>query len=202
VPLTASSRKHGQRIPDGLFELMVGMGRISFHIKNLAIRMLHRVCCLYPRDDGEPSENFTTPPGGVTGNDSPMISASLIPNAGRGCFADRDYQSGEVVCEYTGTVLTTIDVLRTKDWRYMMDLGRDHAGRRVWVDARVHLGVKARFINHHFDASKWNLNSQSVPAEKKCILTASQFIRKGEELYFDYGPRHWHCFDRMPAPRS
>lgn len=175
----------------------MGVSRTTFHMKNAVIRLLHRLCCLYPREDGEPSEKFTSCPGGLGGNHLLLIGPSLIPNAGLGCFADRDYQKGEVVCEYTGTVLTTIQMLRTKEWTFMMGLGKNRTGRRVWVDARVHLRVKARFINHHFDASKWSLNQTYLPDEVKCILTANRHIAKGEELYIDYGRRHWHCFDRI-----
>jgi hypothetical protein len=168
-------------------------------LKDFVIRVLHGVLSrLFPRDDGEPSENRPPPPGGLGGNDRLVVKPSLIAGAGLGCFADRHYRQGEVVCAYTGTVLTTLQMLRTTNWVYMMGLGKDAGGRRIWVDGRVYLGMKARFINHHVDPRKWNLRQQHRPAEKTCVLTANRDIEEGEELYLDYGARHWRCFDRLP----
>jgi hypothetical protein len=174
-----------------MFRMRDGSPNRLLRMKSIAKRILHCLFCLHPRNEAEPSEE-DLPPAGSGGNASLIIAPSLIPHAGLGCFADRDYQSGEVVCEYTGTVLSTVQMLRTRDWTYMMGLGKDRTGRRVWVDARVHLRVKARYINHHFDASHWNLNLRYLADERKCVLTANRLIRKGEELYFDYGAPYSH----------
>lgn len=138
-----------------------------------------------------PSEHHPLPPGGGE-NTSLIVAPSLIPRAGLGCFADRDYQDGEVVGHYTGEVLGVFQMLRTRDWTYLMGLGKTDNGRRIWVDTKMYLSIKERYINHHFDPSKWNLRLELRPNEAKCILTASRHIRKGEELYFDYGEKYWH----------
>ena len=48
------------------------------------------------------------------------VRESLLPNAGKGLFATRNFDVGELVCEYTGKVLTFMEMQRKLDHTYMM----------------------------------------------------------------------------------
>jgi hypothetical protein len=154
--------------------------------------VLHRVLStLFRLREPAPSELHPDPPGGDGGNDALIVAPSGIPGAGLGAYADRDYEEGELVADYTGLRRSTLDVLRTPDWHYVLRLGRNRAGKTVWVDPRTTLRVKARYINHHPDPKRRNLLLQPLPDEYKARLVASRRIRKGEELFYDYGEMYW-----------
>lgn len=164
----------------------VPFSRLSNRQKCLVV--LHRLLStLFPLRAPTPSEQHVDPPGG----DGLIVAPSGIPGAGLGAYADRDYEEGEIVAYYTGTRLSTLDVLRTPDWRYLLRLGKSSAGKTIWIDARTTLRVQARYINHHPDPKCRNLLLQTLPDECKARLVASRRIRKGEELFYDYGETYW-----------
>ena len=53
-------------------------------------------------------------------SDNVEVRESLIPDAGNGLFAKRDFSSGDIVCEYTGKVLNLMKALKTENKTYMM----------------------------------------------------------------------------------
>jgi len=128
-----------------------------------------------------------------------IIAPSLVSGAGLGLFADRDYEVGEVVCTYIGMQLTLLQMLRTRDWTYLMDCGKDRRGRRIHIDARHQPRSKAAHVNHHFDRSKVNIVCDERPDERKTLLLASRRILRGEEIYMDYGVKYWHVVASPPA---
>lgn len=48
------------------------------------------------------------------------VRKSNLPNAGDGLFTMRDHREGDVICEYTGKVLTLLQAMRAPDKSYMM----------------------------------------------------------------------------------
>jgi hypothetical protein len=128
-----------------------------------------------------------------------IVAPSLVPGAGLGLFADRDYEIGEIVCTYIGMQLTPLQMLRTRDWTYVMDCGKDRSGRRIHIDARHQPRSKAAHVNHHFDRSKVNIVCDERADERKTLLLASRRILCGEEIYMDYGVKYWHVVASPPA---
>lgn len=160
----------------------------------LLARTLHRLCSTHaPRD-----ETVKGPAPPFAGDDRVRVAPSLVAGAGLGGFAARDIAEGETVCEYRGTVLSTLQVLRTPDWTYVMGLGRDRRWRLVWVDARGDLRIAARYVNHAAP-ERCNLRVERLPDEGCARLVAVRGIRCGEELLYDYGPRYWVVTGRRPS---
>lgn len=176
------------------------MEAVRFHARVSLIRLLRWLACRFPLP--EPALPAALEPHGLPGRPDLVVAPSLIPGAGLGVFAGRAFAAGELTCSYTGIRLTTLQALRTPDWRYMLTLGKDRHGRRVWIDARPTLDVVARYINHHFDPARRNIATMAVPDEARWLMIASRPIAPGEELYYDYGAIHWHCFDRSLGPGS
>lgn len=56
-----------------------------------------------------------------------------------GLFANRAFAKGEVLCEYTGTILRTTEAMRRPDKSYLMRLGE-----QCYVDALEHPECLAR----------------------------------------------------------
>lgn len=174
------------------------MAGLTFQGKVALVRTLHWLACRFPRSDAAAAA-----PGGTAGlpcSPDLLVAPSNIPGAGLGLFARRQFAAGEVVCVYTGVRLSTLEALRTPDWRYLVGLGRNRQGRRVWIDGRPTPSVLGRYANHQDDPARRNVRTQPRPDEEEWVLTASRPIAEGEELYLDYGRLHQHCFDRGLLP--
>lgn len=116
-------------------------------VKGLAVRLLHRACCLVPLRPEEVLRLGPPPPAHVDDDcDGTQVRRSLVPDAGLGLFALRPFEPGELVGEYAGDLLTFWQHQRTPDWTYVAAAGPDR-----FVDAGPYPHVKARYINHHFD---------------------------------------------------
>ena len=176
------------------------MEAVKFHARVAAVRVARWLACRSPL--AQPPKPAPIDPVDLPGRPDLVVEPSSIPGAGLGVFAGRAFAKGEVTCIYTGIRLTTLEALRTPDWRYLVVLGKNRRGERVWIDARPTLDVVARYINHHFEPGRRNIVPEPVPDEAKWLMRASRPIHKGEEFYYDYGAIHWHCFDRSLGPRS
>ncbi len=122
--------------------------------------------------------------GEVDGPEWLEVRPSLIPGAGNGLFTTRFCAAGTMLCEYKGTRLTGAQLLRTRDWSYI-----DTYGRQFFIDARQHPGVKARYVNHHFDPSMRNVRFDYH--DGRIFQVATRDIEPEEELYADYGDEYW-----------
>jgi hypothetical protein len=168
------------------------MRSIRLHLGNACILVAHAALARFPRRAAEGRGEVPPPGSGLA------VRESTIPGAGLGLFAERDYRRDEVVTDYQGEPMSTLGMLRTPDLAYMMGLGRDASGRRIWIDGRNHLGCYGRCANHSSDPSRMNLRLSLLPDERRAVLIADRDIAQGEELFFDYGPRHWRCFEWRP----
>lgn len=178
------------------------MADLRFHGKVAAVRTLHWLACRRPLRGAEPPP--VVDPAELPDSPDVEIAPSRIPGAGLGAFARRAFAEGEVVAVYSGVRLSTLEALRTPDWRYLVGLGRNRDGARVWLDARPVPTMLARYVNHSFDERHRNLRAEVLPDAEQWVLRAARPIEAGEELYCDYGRLHWHCFDRdlLPAHRA
>jgi hypothetical protein len=171
-------------------------------VKYLVVRGVHRMMSMYPYEGAGEGVDLKLDSSVREREQGLVVASSLVPGAGMGLFVDRDYEAGEVVCTYIGRCLTLLQMLRTRDWTYMMDCGKDRRGRRVHLDARHHPRSKAAYVNHHFNRDKVNVVCDEMPDERKCVVLASRRILRGEELYMDYGVKYWHVVASPPAENA
>jgi len=100
-------------------------------------------------------------------------------NAGLGLFASRDFEKEDFIIEYTGEPLT-YEQSDKKGGRYLFTLND-----KIVLDgtAREHT---ARYINHSCEP---NIEAV-IEDEEQIMFYAIRYIKKDEELTFDYGPEY------------
>ena len=125
--------------------------------------------------------------GEVDGPDWLVVRPSRIPGANLGLFSTQFVPSGTYLCEYKGTRLTGLQLLRTRDWTYIANYRFD-----FFIDAREHRHVKGRYLNHNFDPSTWNVGWEY--RDGRILQVAIRDIQPDEELYTDYGAEYWENF--------
>ena len=125
-----------------------------------------------------------------------VVKTSRLPGAGLGLFAVRAFAVGDLVCEYTGTVLDSA-ARSLEDKSYLMRLGEG-----VFVDARTHYEVHARYINDCRDKRVHNVSFDKRPSEQRALVVASRPIAAGQELYASYGPLYWLGADMRGEPSA
>jgi len=118
------------------------------------------------------------------------VKPSLILKAGQGLFTTVKRAKGSKVCVYEGTVLDTRTALGLSRKDYLMRLGPE-----VYVDARLHYRLPARYINDARDQEGSNLIFDKRPKEGKAVVYATRDIEPGEELYARYGGHYWDAHD-------
>lgn len=120
-----------------------------------------------------------------------------VEGRGHSAFANRDFDSGEFVCEYASTVRVrqTPDIYDERNEELNIGcycLDASYKGTIYTFDATSKLKDPGRYINH---ASKnYNLNIMKPvmvgkPPNNRLRIgfLARKPIKKGEELFFDYG---------------
>lgn len=112
----------------------------------------------------------------------------IDPVLGYGLFADREFQKGTYICEYVGSVkkFRRSDLKNPYCFEYVAGYGIETP---LTIDAREQ-GNLARFINH---SNKPNIIPELAFTGGliHVILRTSQFVAKGNELTYDYGPKYW-----------
>ncbi|XP_023659504.2 histone-lysine N-methyltransferase 2B-like isoform X2 [Paramormyrops kingsleyae] len=105
---------------------------------------------------------------------------------GRGLFCKRNIDAGEMVIEYSGTVIRA--VLTDKREKYYESKGIGCYMFRMddfeVVDATMH-GNAARFINHSCEPNCYS-RVINVEGQKHIVIFALRKIYRGEELTYDY----------------
>ena len=143
---------------------------------------------LYGRLDKErtPLAEYQREPGLV-------IRQSRIKGAGLGLWAAQSFSAGQCLCEYLGSVYRTVEAVRlpASEKDYLMRLGS-----QVYVDAKPHKSVLARYLNDCRNVNLYNVEFVKLPSQEKALVIATRNIFRGEELFVDYGKLYW--FKKKP----
>jgi len=114
------------------------------------------------------------------------VRKSSIPGAGRGVFARRAFSRGERLGVYRGLVYADDEEY---DSRYALKYGRKN------------------IVGNNESYSNWTSYINDVVGSDHTVncrfkdqtIITTRAIRRGEELFIDYGPNYW---DRLPAATS
>jgi len=118
---------------------------------------------------------------------------------GRSAYAARNFSPGDFVCEYRGVRKSKAESIQ--DEQHYRDLGLgcycldvEHEGTTFTIDATDTINDPGRYINHaskNANLLKMRPVFAGVGTKRKLRVgfTAACHIKKGEELFFDYGIR-------------
>ena len=112
--------------------------------------------------------------------DKISINQSLIPNGGRGVFAEKDFKKGEVieVCPLLTDYKKNFEKSKIKDYTFKS---------KFKPDQEVIVFGMCSMYNH---SDNFNVGHNQDP--ENMIYKASRDIKKGEELYVNYGEKYWN----------
>lgn len=142
-------------------------------------------------------------------DESTIIAPSLIPGAGEGLFAGRDFAAGEVVAEMGGRLVHYAET--KKGERGYLFTPPPCARADVWpfdaVDGTVN-GGRAWKVN--FAPSRVNgveTNFQNTRGRYTCerpyvVYETTRAVRRGEEFLVSYGSEYEYDFMAFPAVRD
>ena len=104
------------------------------------------------------------------------INKSNIPESGKGVFAAKNIKKGETIEVAPILILSFDDFIDTK-WNLLFEY-------YFWMDNFVVLAMGyASFYNHAKDANaKYEIHKD----DKTIIFTATEDIKKDQEIYFNY----------------
>jgi SET domain len=106
-------------------------------------------------------------------------------------------REGQVLCEYVGIVMTTVEAMRCADKSYLMRLGE-----QAYIDARPCPHILARYINDCINPAGHNVRFDKQPKEGRALVVATRDIYPGEEIFVDYGKWYWLSVSPPPTRLS
>ena len=109
------------------------------------------------------------------------VEPSRIPNAGDGVFADRNFKVNRVIGYYTGAY----SLHRESSCEYAYEIN----GFGRVIDA-AKCGNWTRKINDGCHRRRKPVCNVEFGPDNQIVTT--RYIRKGEELFIDYGPDYWN----------
>ena len=112
--------------------------------------------------------------------DKISIKQSLISGGGRGAFAEKDFKKGEVieVCPLITDYKKNFEKSKIKDYTFRS---------KFKPDQEVIVFGMCSMYNH---SDNFNVAHNQDP--ENMIYTAARDIKKGEELYVNYGKNYWN----------
>ena len=128
------------------------------------------------------------------------IKRSEIPRAGKGLFAARDFNRGEIISKNTGDLADDSD--KFKGSKYILDMTEGDDPPFLFVDAARTNTAPARLINAplvsgHPANCKFELDYDAQVAR----IVAIRHINKGEEFYINYGTDFWKGIKKQAKRR-
>lgn len=118
------------------------------------------------------------------------LKKSQLPNAGQGLFTKKAIKKGENIIEYKGRIQT---------WKEAVKENRDNP-YLFYINSKTVINpIKSKKLLAHFanDANgtvkiKGLKNNADYELEgSRCFIVATRNIKKGEEIFVDYGKAYW-----------
>ncbi|KAH1011723.1 hypothetical protein HUJ04_001037 [Dendroctonus ponderosae] len=123
------------------------------------------------------------------------LECRLTENKGRSVFATRNFEKDSFVVEYSGDFLSLLEANQREE-HYARDETTGcymyyfkYKDRTFCIDATQETGRLGRLINHSRTSSNLYTKSILVDGLPRLVLLARQNIKKGQELFYDYGDR-------------
>lgn len=119
-------------------------------------------------------------------------------------FTTQSFAKGQLVCEYTGEVISSADA-KQRETLYALDdtcgnflLYYKYNRRQMCVDATEDNGRIGRIINHSRKRNNLDLKLVEVDGNAHVCLFANRLIKSGEEVLYDYGERNKDAVEAHP----
>ncbi|XP_036913354.1 histone-lysine N-methyltransferase 2A isoform X6 [Sturnira hondurensis] len=183
-----------------------GTARAEVHLRKSAFDMFnflaskHRQPPEYNPNDEEEEEVQLKSARRATSMDLPMpmrfrhlkktskeaVGVYRSPIHGRGLFCKRNIDAGEMVIEYAGNVIRSIQTDKREKYYDSKGIGcyMFRIDDSEVVDATMH-GNAARFINHSCEPNCYS-RVINIDGQKHIVIFAMRKIYRGEELTYDY----------------
>ncbi|KAI9444046.1 hypothetical protein H4582DRAFT_2095391 [Lactarius indigo] len=113
---------------------------------------------------------------------------------GLGAFAAKPILENQFIGEYVGELVPS-DLDNREPLRNHVDLNYNFGYNPTFNLDSARVGNETRYINHGSGGEKGTANSvgqtRLVFGEQRIGLWATRYIKKGEEILFDYGDNYW-----------
>lgn len=121
------------------------------------------------------------------------ISRSTIHGAGMGAFANKVFEKGERLGEYTGTIINKDQWLNSNNQDYMYRIEKDEENDEYEFIDGNNKHNWLRYVNGaKTDAQKKELiNVECYQHNRRVFFKALHRIPKGTEFIIDYGDAYW-----------
>lgn len=122
-------------------------------------------------------------------NKTVELKDSKIVGAGTGLFAKKKFKKDEFICWYFG-VLVEKDLVENEyyDSDYLL---KNPYHLDLIIDADDPLSCFARYANDSLSRKKTNSRFEFYVDINTASLVATKDIKKGDEIYVDYGTEFW-----------
>lgn len=137
----------------------------------------------------------------VVGN-GVSIRKSSIDGAGNGLFADVNFNTKDIITEYTGEYIDRAKAdelrrLRKHTHVRAVEMGRSYIDG--YKDPSLAIGKGGASFTNHKPGKEANAKFVTIydsnTAQYRVYIKAKRPILKGEEIFVDYGKNYWTSFE-------
>ncbi len=114
------------------------------------------------------------------------VKDSSIEGGGLGLFTSIPVEVGTILCYYQGHEHTFASIKDVNDKSYLMLVGE-----QLFVDPRLTLSVKARYINDPINPILHNVEFRPEVSRSRAAVVATKKLAVGDELFVSYGESYW-----------
>ena len=120
------------------------------------------------------------------------IKPSTLQGAGKGLFAARDFRKGDKVARYTGDLIPVAKEAKHGENHSHYQLLLSEQGQGAIIDAARTNAAEGRMVNDaRGSGQRNNCRFSCDQTRKTAVLRATRNIKKGEELFVNYGRDYW-----------
>jgi SET domain-containing protein len=134
------------------------------------------------------------------------IDVSPTPGKGYGIFARADFETGQVLGEYTGELIPIDYTKSNEETQYIAEIPIGHLKvtrkgtlalrqAQCWMDA-ARKGSLLRFLNHSCDCNAEMIQGRIGMSRRVLMVMATTSITAEEEVTIDYGSKYFQPGER------